>query len=286
MADPGLFRNEVSTTGILDEAAGAVSRTAAPWLGGLWLSSLPVRLMQVYMILEIRALGRACSQYGNYLWTLSLATMAALVLSLCGRAVYVRALRLSLQSGRRPGGEALRLPLRELAAYVYTALLMEALFFVLLWTFVVPVVLAVLVLFAGLAAATAHRVDRLGLVRPLREIVRAAAGLPRGIMLVFAVAILIAWVNLFFAMHAGLWLAEGVSGWDIATLRYVLRPVHPFFPIAPAELLVGLLVFVGASLAVEPFWLASLTVYVYRSRVRETGEDLRQRFHSLREDVA
>lgn len=268
----------LSTSGILDEATETVSRSASPWLGFLWLTALPVRLLQVHFFREALALGADAGEYGGYLWGLALTTLQAFLLSLYGRAVYVRACRLTLQSGRVPGREALLVPVAQGAAYLYTALAIELLFFASLWTFVAP---PALILLAGLAVATAHRVERPGLLQPWREIARSSqgAGSLLALMFVFGVALPIAWINLYLLVRAGLWLADGATGADLAAWKHLLRP--GLFPFLPAEPVPKLLLFVGASLAVEPFWLASLTVCEYRYRVSETGEDLHQRFHRI-----
>lgn len=276
-------RDPLSTSSILDEATEAVSRGAAPWLAAVWLTALPVRLLQVHFFREALALGRAAAEYGDYLRGLSLTMLVAFLLSLYGRAAYVRACRLSLQSGRVPGREALRLPAAQLACYVYTALSIEILFFALMWTLAaVPV----LVLLAGLAAASSHRLERPGLLQPWREISRSSGSVKNllALIFVFGIAFLIVWVNLYLAIRAGLWLMGGIGGGgvDLAAWSYLMRP-NPHFLLLPAELLPTLLTLAGASLVVEPFWLASLTVYEYRFRVSETGEDLRQWFHSIQE---
>ena len=42
------------------------------------------------------------------------------------------------------------------------------------------------------------------------------------------------------------------------------------------------MLYVGTCMAIEPFWLAALAVYVYRLKMRETGDDLRRWFLRLR----
>ena len=51
-----MARDLFSPIGILDETHGAVTRTAAPWLGVLWLCTIPYRLAQVYFIHEVLTL--------------------------------------------------------------------------------------------------------------------------------------------------------------------------------------------------------------------------------------
>ena len=48
-----MARDLFSPIGILDQTHGAVTRTAGPWLGVLWLCTIPYRLGQVYFINEV-----------------------------------------------------------------------------------------------------------------------------------------------------------------------------------------------------------------------------------------
>jgi len=94
---------------------------------------------------------------------------------------------------------------------------------------------------------------------------------------VFAVAVLIVFVNLYFVFQIGLWLAGAIPGVDPTPWETVLSPDNRSF----------LLVLVaGAVLAVEPFWVAALTVFVHKARSRDTGEDLRLWFERLRRQEA
>src|SRR5690349_12890937 len=128
-------RDLFSPIGILDETHGAVTRTAAPWLGVLWLCTIPYRLAQVYFIHEVLNLGVQAPQYSGHLESLALAVFALLLLAAFGRAVYVRACLLALQSGTRPGREVLRVPAAHLVNSIFGALVCEVLFAVSAWTF-------------------------------------------------------------------------------------------------------------------------------------------------------
>lgn len=260
----------------MDDATNAVARTAKPWIGVLWITALPLRLLQVHVITQIIALGRDARFYGTYLSGLAMATMAAMLLAIWGRSVYVQACRLSLEFDSSPGLAAFRVGIRTLMTHAYTAMLCEALFFMMLWSFVAAPAFVVL---AGLAAACAHLEDRPGLLGPLRTVLKAARSLPKGMLIVYTLAVPVVLLNLYVLAQFILWTATGVAGWDLSAWQYLLNP----HPILPAEPLVSLLLVVGTIMILEPFWLSSLTIYVSRLGERATGEDLRRRFTSLRE---
>jgi hypothetical protein len=248
-----------------------VTRIAAPWLGVLWLSSLPLRLLQAQFAARVLELGPEAREHGDALGALALSTLLALLPCLLGRAFFVRAAWLGLRSERAPGKEALRVPIGSLLGYAYAALLFEALFFA-----TAPTVVAIplCVTGAGLAAANVSLSEPAGLVRPLRALA-AAFGQGRvlfGLAFVFGVAFVVAMVNLHFLFQLGLWLAGGIPGLDLTAWATLLSFGNARFVLA---------LLAGSSLLVEPFWLAALTVYVYRLRARETGEDLRLWFARL-----
>jgi hypothetical protein len=275
-----MARDLFSPVGILDETHGAVTRTAAPWLGVLWLCTIPYRLAQVYFIREIVELGYQARGYAHHLESLAWGMFGLLLVAVYGRAVYVRACLLSLQSGSGAGWEALRVPPAHLVNSIYAALFCEVLFAMTVWMFfTVPLLAAP----TGLVYAAATRTDRPGLVRPLVEIGRLMMGVKAmsGLLATFAVALPIAFINLFVAMRIGLWAATALGGDSLARWEYLLRPIHPSFGLLPGEPLAVLICTAGALLIVEPFWLAGLTVYVHRTRLRQSGEDLRLRFRLL-----
>lgn len=248
-----------------------MARIAAPWVGLLWLCSVPVRLLQAHFAARILELRAEAGDYGDALRSVALLSVAALLLSLVGRAAFVRAAWLGLRSDGPPGKEALRVPWGSLLAYVYAALLFEALFYALGLTGVaVPLCIAG----AGLAAAHVPVSERPGLIQPLRAVAQALA---QGralfaLLAVFLIAFVVALVNLFFAFELGLWLAGALPGLDRSAWIVMLSVSNPRFVLA---------LLAGASLLVEPFWLATLTVFVSRLRSRESGEDLRLWFGRL-----
>jgi hypothetical protein len=261
----------ISISATLDEAAELVARIAAPWVGVLWLTSVPVRLLQAHFAARILELRGEANQYGDLLRWIALLTLAALLLSLVGRAAFVRAAWLGLRSDGSPGREALRVPLGSLLAYAYTALLFEALFYGL---GLGCVTLPLCIVSSGLAAAHVPVIERPGLIQPLQAVARAfgQGRVLLGFLFVFLAAFVVAAVNLYFAFEVGLWIAGAVPGLDRSAWIVLLSLSNPRFVLA---------LLAGASLLVEPFWLATLTVFVYRLRSRESGEDLRLWFARL-----
>ena len=274
-----MARELLSPVGILDAAHGAVARIAAPWIGVLWLLTLPYRFAQIYFIREIVELGRKAPEYAGHLETIAWAMFGLLLPAVLGRAIYVRACLLGLQSGERVGREALRVPGAQLANSVYGALLVEVLFALTAWTFVAAPLLAAP---AGLVYVAALRTDRPGPIRPLVEVGRLLLNVSAvsGLMATFAVALLVAFINVYVAFQAGLWAMGALGGDGLARWEHLFRP-HPLVGLVPAEPLLALICLAGAFLIVEPFWLASLTVYVHRARLRQSGEDLKLRFRLL-----
>jgi hypothetical protein len=264
--------SDLSVGDILDDAGDLVSAIALPWAGLLWLSAVPLRLGQAHFAARLVELGDEAHAYGDHLQGLAVAVGLAFLLSLWGRAVYVRACVLRLRT-LEPGGMApLRLRPGAFAAYVYVALAIEAAFYA---TCASVVAVPALVLVAGLAAATVPLVERPGLVRPFRLITgNARHAVPLvGLLMAFGAAFVLAAANLFLLFRAGLWLGDGVLGFDLTRWGALLGPLNPRF---------GFVVAAGAWLAVEPWWLAALVVYVHRLRSRASGEDLRLWFGRLR----
>lgn len=262
----------LSVTAILDDASALVSSVAAPWVGALWLTSVPLRLAQAHFAARVAELGRDAHAYGDHLHGLALVAGLAFLLSLWGRAVFVRACSLQLRGLTDLGTRPLSLPLGGFASYVYAAFSIEAGFYL---TCATGVAIPVAVLLAGLAAATCPLVERPGLLRPFALIARSGrlGGALLGLLVVLGSAFVLAAVNLYFVFQIGLWLAGGFADLDVARWHGLLSPRNPRFV---AVLLAG------GCLAVEPHWLASLVVYVHRLQSRGSGEDLRLWFERLR----
>lgn len=268
-------RSSLSLPEVLDDAFSVAVRIASPWMGVLWLTAIPLRLAQVHFAARLVDLGPEAGLYGRHLSGLALLASLALLPALWGRAVYVRAVGLGLRSLTSPGREALRVPAAALLSYVYVALLVEVLTYALGFTFVaVPF----FVLLSGLAAATSPLHERPGLIRPLRELARHAspALVVLGLLFVFGVAFLIAALNLYFVFQLGLWLAGGLPALDLTPWRGLLTFGTTRF---------SLVLWAGACLAVEPYWLSALVVHVHKVRSRQSGEDLRLWFARLRQET-
>ena len=270
-----MTRASLSAIEVLDDSADAVTRVAAPWVGVLWLTALPLRLLQAHFIARVTDLGPSAALYGDHLRQLALAALGALLLSLWGRAVFVRACGLGLRPEPLSSRHILRVPAAGLACYVYSALLLETLFFALGWTIVA---LPLLIALAGLAAAALPLYERPGLVAPLRVLATqlGTRGTLAALVLVFATALLVAFVNLYFLFQLGFWLAGAVPGLDPTPWTPLLRIGHLRFVLVLSA---------GALLAVEPFWLGACVVYVHKLRARHTGEDLRLWFERLRSEA-
>jgi hypothetical protein len=266
------MRGPLSVAEILDDTGDVSALVAAPWMGVVWLTALPLRLAQAEFASQLVALGGNASRYGHHLLALAALASAGLVLATLGRAAFARACLLAIRSGARPGRNALAVGLTPLLTHLFLALLAEALFYALCLT-VVLVPLAVTL--SALAAATAPLAEKAGLVAPLKAVVApfARMGTILGLHAVFAVAFVIAFANLAVAFQAGLWLAGAVPGTDLAAWAHRMSLESPRFLA---------LVVAGACLAVEPFWVAAHVVLVHRLRSRETGEDLRAWFERLR----
>lgn len=266
----------LSPSAILDETPPAVVRIA-PWLGFFWLLNLPYRFLQMHFFRELCSLNFDALTHGDYLGSLALYVFLALLPALYGKAVFGRACFLGLQSGRRVSREALKVPPRQLLVLLYLTLLTAALFYLLLITFLA---IPFLVLAGGLAVVTALRAERVGLIRPLRELCSFIPPwkLRAAFSFLYSIALIVAFANSYFAFRLGVWLAGGAVGTDLSRWDYLLRPSG----IIPAEPLAAVICLAGAILIVEPFWLASLVVYAHRSKLRETGEDLRLWFQKLK----
>jgi hypothetical protein len=256
---------------ILDDAGETVAAVAFPWAGVLWLTAIPLRLAQAHFAARLFELGKGAPSYGDHLRHLALLVSLTLLVSLAGRAVFVRACGLRLRGIETRGGEW-RVPAAGFASYVYAALAIEAAFYA---TWVAVVTVPFLILVAGLAAATFPLVDRPGLTRPFAVIAAHATrvGPLLGLLAVFAVAALLAAANLYVVFALGRWAAGAFTGFDATRWEGLLA-------LSNRRFLFVLLA--GGALAVEPWWLASLVVYVHKLQSRSSGEDLRLWFERLR----
>ena len=239
------------------------------WVGVLCLSALPARLLLAYLVWQAWRLESAASDHGDALWSLALLTMGAWVIAQIGRQFFVRACAQDLDGGRAVAMAVLRVPWRTLMSAVWLALLLELVF----WG-TLPLVAPALVvlLLAGVGAASVGEAPA-GLSAPIRRLFEVFRPLPMLILgLGFVVAVGLAMINLHLLVRGALWLAGGVAGFDIAHWQAVLSPTQALY---------WMQVFAGATLVLEPFWLAAAVVEVRQARARRSGEDLRQWFGDL-----
>lgn len=267
-----MIRAPLSTTSVLDESADVVRMTAAPWAGLLILASLPYRFLQVLFFDQVIELGSSAGQYGDALRATAYWTAAAFVLSRCGRAMYARACRLGMARGQSPGWETFRVPLAALLGYLFVSSLTELTTYMTLLTFLGPLVAAMV---SGLAIGTMELNEQSGVRAPLRLIAHHGRNgrILGALTLVFLVALAVAAVNILAAFQAGLWLVSSIGGFDIPRWTVLLSGANRRY---------GLMIFAGAALAVEPFWVAANVVLVRKAGAQETGDDLRTWFEELR----
>lgn len=255
---------------LIDDAADAVGRLPA-WVGLLWFTALPARLLLALLCIRMAELGADAVHYGDWIRRTAWLLLVAWLVSLWGRQLFVRACRHAFVSDRPAPRSLLRVPPREMAGHLVAALAVETVFWGLLVTFVVPVFM---LLAAGLAAAAAPAGGPAPLAS-LRELWRGVGPLSRlvRLLLLFAIGLLFAAFNLHLFAQGALWLASGAASLDLTGWAAVLSLANPAYVV---------LVVAGASLLVEPLWLAALTAHVERVRARTSGEDLRRWFAELR----
>jgi hypothetical protein len=272
-------RDRLSILAVFDEAAGLVTREVGGWAGLAVLAALPLRFLEAHFLNRVLELGKHAGDYGHYLVSISWLVTLALPLAFWGRAVLAHAVVLALsgegQSGRQTGRQTVRqawkLPPAALAAGFYAFLFTQLLLLALSLTVAGA---AAAVLLSGLAAATVHLQRRVGPFAPLATLFAHARPLRvyAGLLFLAALAFVVAAVNLAALFSLGLWAAGGLPGVELARWRALLSFSNPHFL---------LLLTAGATLAVEPFWIAALTVAVHRTRARQSGEDLRAWFEEI-----
>lgn len=255
---------------LIDDAADAVGRLPA-WVGLLWFTALPARLLLALLCIRILELGPEAVHYGDWIRRTAWLLLAAWLVSLWGRQVFVRACRHAFVSGREAPRALVRVPPREMAGHLAAALAVETAFWGLLLTFVVPLFMLV---GAGLAAA-ASPAGGPAPVASLRELWRGVGPIWRlvRLLVLFALGLCFAALNLHLFAQGALWLASGLASLDLAGWDAVLTLANPPYAV---------LVVAGASLLLEPVWLAALTAHVERVRARSSGDDLRRWFAELR----
>jgi hypothetical protein len=256
---------------LFDEGTELVTKLP-PWLAVLWLTALPARLCLAAFLVETTTLGVSGGGHGRYLYVLAYATLALWLLSLYGRQVFIRACRRAMEGDTTIASGGLRVPPGELAGAVLAAFVVELAFWGLFFTVLVPVAM---VAGGALAAVAAPRAGP-RLWRGLHEMASASGRVLTlaFLLLLCLVALVIAFFNLHLVFALSVWLlASVVAPLDLPAWGKVLSGDNSLY----MALLVA-----GASLLVEPFWLAAMTVHVERVRAQSSGEDLRQAFEDIR----
>lgn len=273
----------LNTAGILNASVQLTLRAASPWMGVLWITALPLRLLQVYFAFQLLLLSEP-QFYLYYLWRLSTLVFAAFIVSLYGRAVYVRACYYAGNSAVESKFEALKVPLSDFIPYVYTALINEFFFYLTLFTIVMwpP-----FIVYGGLAAATSYGIGGPKMIgAPLNafKISWTSFWALAGISLVFFFGMIMALINLYFLIVIALKLGGGILGSALPRWEYIFEPGP--LGLLPKQPLTYALLVVGASLIVEPFWLAANVDLVQRVRARKSGEDLQLWFQEIKKEAA
>lgn len=213
-------------------------------------------------------LGYEAGLYDGYFKKIGYFILISLIFAMWGRLVFIRALTLSMYSDKVPGSNAFRIGVVPFASYVYVGLFFEALFFV------SGPLMPFVALSSGLAAATAFTIKKPGLIAPLKQVQKAFA--EKKILLILFVIFLIAWFiamyNLYFLFQFGLWLISVIPGIDITAWERIFDPGNYHFK---------MILYFGALLFVEPFWLAAISVYVHKLGLAKSGEDLKYEFNSI-----
>jgi hypothetical protein len=270
-----LIRAPLSTTAVLDEATDVVGLTAAPWAGLLIATALPYRFLQALFLDQLLEVGASAAHYGNLLGATANMTVLTMLLAFWGRAVYARACRLAMVREETPGRETWRVPPAALASYVLTASAATLIGYVSLFT---VIGLAVAVMFAGLAVGTFELNEGVSVTRPFSLIARYSkrVGIPFSLLFVFFCALAVALVNLVTAFQLTTWLAGAVGGFDAPNWELLFSRANRRFI---------LMLFAGAIVLVEPFWIAAHVVYVRKAGAEESGDDLRTWFEELRRNA-
>ncbi len=254
----------ISAIGILNASAQLTLRVASPWMGVLWITALPHRLMQFYFIWQFRILDEP-HLYAGYLTRLAMFVMLTFAISLYGRAVYVRACHIATHTQNDSKLNAFKVPLSDLVPYLYMASINELFFYLTSFTmFMWPL----FVIFGGLAAATSY--DIRGpkfLAAPFNAIKAGAAAFKAliAISCVFLFGQFMALINLFIFIIVFLVLCGPILGPALPRWEYIFQAENVIFPKHP---LTYALLLIGAAQVIEPFWLAANVDLVKRVRAR------------------
>jgi hypothetical protein len=269
---------------ILNAAARTLRRVASPWMGVLWICTLPLRLAQLYFLYQLQFLAEAGPQhYLYYLWRLAAFVFIAFLVSLYGRAVFVRACWLAPDGVSRAKLEPLKVPLGDFVPYAYTALIFEFLFYIGMFTLIAP---WPFLIFGGLAAAASYGIGGpkilrapasvFALLNSWRSLVLLCA-----ITLLFALALFFVYVNLYVLVIVLLMLFGSFLGSSLPVWQHIFEPGL----LTPKEQLATWMLMIGAAMIVEPFWLAANVELVQKIRAQKSGDDLRLWFQDLKKEA-
>ena len=271
----------INAIGILNAAVQLTLRVASPWMGVLWLTTLPHRLMLLYFFNHVSVLLEP-KYYAFYLWRMALLVFATFIVSLYGRAVYVRACHIDDTTERAAKFEPLKVPLGDFIPYVYTALINEFLFYLTLFT---VVMWPLFIVYGGLAAATSYGLGGPKLVGAPMTALRGGSTFPSlmAITLVFTLGLIIAVINLYVLILVALTLCGPLLGPALPRWEYIFAPT--LWNMFPKQDLTQLILVIGASMMIEPFWLAANVDMIKKARARKSGEDLRLWFQDIKNEA-
>lgn len=245
--------------------------TAAPWAAIIGLTALPYRFLQALFLDQLLEVGSAAKQYGNLLGGTANLIVLSTILALWGRAVYARVIALAYARGAVPGIEAWRVRPAAFLSYVLVSAVTLILGYAGLFTCLGTVLVA---MFAGVAIGTMELNERVGLVQPFRIAFKYARGLLLfALAFVFFCAVFVALVNIGAAAGLITWAATALGGFDAPHWQLLFTPGNRRFV---------LMLFAGALVVVEPFWVAAHVVFVRKAGAEERGDDLRAWFDALR----
>ena len=267
-----LIHAPLSTTSVLDESTDIVSMVGAPWAAVVIATSIPYRFMQAVFVDRLIEVGGEATHYGTLLGTTANLAIVAFVLALWGRAVFARACRLAAARGAPPGGEAWRVSPVAFASYIFTGTLAELIFYATLFSGIGTIMSAIV---GGLAIGTMELNERASILGAMRLIGRYGRELRivTALVIVFACAALVAFINVSATFGFGMWLSDVFLGADLSRWSVLFSQHNRRFVLATIA---------GAWIAIEPFWIAANVVLVRKAGAAETGEDLRVWFEELR----
>ncbi|HWW60238.1 MAG TPA: hypothetical protein VN181_02625, partial [Thermoanaerobaculia bacterium] len=116
--------------------------------------------------------------------------------------------------------------------------------------------------------------ERASIRAPMKLLARYAreARIVIALLLLFSIALLIAFAMLFATFAAGLWMSSAFVSADTTRWSFLLSVSNRHFI---------LLLIAGAVMTLEPFWIAANVMLVRKAGAEESGEELRLWFNEL-----